>query len=127
MGSSRSTGRKSLTLIPASCPARLSEKATVHLFSRGKVSLSAPLKGKKAASKKAAPRKAAAKKAPMTKAAPKNVAARKRGPEKASVKKAAPKKVAPKKQAAVPKPRQVENLIAGAEVPRKFTMTVQVS
>jgi hypothetical protein len=89
--------------------------------------VSAALKGKKAASKKAAPRKAATKKAPMTKAAPKNVAARKRGPEKASVKKAAPKKVAPKKQAAVPKPRQVENLIAGAEVPRKFTMTLQVS
>jgi hypothetical protein len=69
----------------------------VHLFSRGKVPVSAALKGKKAASKKAAPRKAV------------------------------PKKVAPKKQAAVPKPRQVENLIAGAEVPRKFTMTVQVS
>src|SRR4026208_802480 len=110
MGSSRSTGRKSLTLIPAS-----------------RSLVSAALKGKKAASKKAAPRKAAAKKAPMTKAVPKNVAARKRGPEKAGVKKAAPKKVAPKKQAAVPKPRQVENLIAGAEVPRKFTMTVQVS
>jgi hypothetical protein len=82
------------------------------------------LMGKKAASKKAAARKAAAKKAPMTTAAPKNVTARNRSPEKASVKKAAPKKVAPKKQAAVPKPRQAESLMAGAEVPRKFTMTV---
>ncbi len=30
-------------------------------------------------------------------------------------------------QAALPKPRQGENLMAGAEVRRKFTMTVQVS
>ena len=45
---------------------------------------------------------------------------------------AAPRKApanerAPKKQAAVRKPRQVEKLLAAAEVPREFTMTVQVS
>ena len=34
---------------------------------------------------------------------------------------------APKKQAAVRKPRRVEKLLAGAEVPREFTMTIQVS
>jgi hypothetical protein len=34
---------------------------------------------------------------------------------------------APKKQAAARKPRQVENLLADAEVPREFTMTIQVS
>ena len=33
----------------------------------------------------------------------------------------------PKKQAAVRKPRQVEKLLAAAEVPREFTMTIQVS
>ena len=108
-------------------PARLSEKATVDLFSRGKVAVSATVKGKKAASKKAAPGKAVAKKAAMNKAASKNVATKKAALKKASVKKAAPKKVAPKKQAAVPKPTQVEKLLAGTEVPRKFTMTVQIS
>ena len=45
---------------------------------------------------------------------------------------AAPRKApanerAPKKQAAVRKPRQVEKLLAAAEVPREFTMTIQVS
>ena len=79
--------------------------------------MSATVKGKKAASKKAAPGKAVAKKTASKKAAAK----------KAAPKKTAPKKAAPKKQAAVPKPRQVENLLAGAEVPRKFTMTVQIS
>ena len=34
---------------------------------------------------------------------------------------------APKRQATVRKPRQVENLLADAEVPREFTMTIQVS
>jgi hypothetical protein len=65
--------------------------------------VSAAVKGKKAASKKAAPRKGAAKKA---------------APKKAGVKKAAPKK-----QAAVAKPRQMENLMSGAEVRRKFTIS----
>src|SRR5262245_6003274 len=43
---------------------------------------------------------------------------------------AAPRKApesAPKKQVAVRKPSQVENLSVGAEVPREFTMTIQVS
>ena len=33
----------------------------------------------------------------------------------------------PKKQAALRKPRQVEKLLAAAELPREFTMTIQVS
>jgi hypothetical protein len=72
-----------------------------NFFSKGDVAVSAAVKGKKAAPKKAAPKKVAAKKT-------------------------APKKVAAKK-AALRKPKQVENLTAGAEVRRKFTMTVQVS
>jgi hypothetical protein len=51
-------------------------------------------------------------------------------PEKTT--RAAPKKApanesAPEKQAAVRKPRQVKKLLAGAEVPYEFTMTIQVS
>jgi hypothetical protein len=87
-----------------------------NFFSKGDVAVSAAVKGKKAAPKKAAPKKVAAKKT-----APKKVAAK-----KVAAKKVAAKKTAPKK-AALRKPKQVENLTAGAEVRRKFTMTVQVS
>ncbi len=79
--------------------------------------MSAAVKGKKAAPKKAAPKKVAANKTFQKNAAAKKVAA----------KKTAPKKVPAKKQAALRKPKQVENLTAGSEVRRKFTMTVQVS
>jgi len=77
----------------------------------------AAVKEKKAAPKIAAPKKVAAKKT-----APKKAAAK-----KAAAKKTAPKKAAAKKQNTLRKPKQVENLTAGAEVRRKFTMTVQVS
>jgi hypothetical protein len=73
--------------------------------------VSAAVKGKKAAPKKAANRAAAKKIAPKS-GASKNPAA---------------KNAATKKQAVLRKPRQVKNLIAGPEVRRKFTMTVQVS
>jgi hypothetical protein len=79
--------------------------------------VSAAVKGKTAASKKASPKKAAAKKTTSKKATAK----------KAVPKKAVAKKTAPKKQAALRKPKQVESLMAGAEVHRKFTMTVHVS
>src|SRR5262249_38047790 len=73
--------------------------------------------GKKAALKKATPKKAIAKK----------VASKKAAAKKAIPKKAVAKKAAPKKQSALRKPKQVESLIPGAEVRRRFTMTVQVS
>ncbi len=68
--------------------------------------MSAAVKGKKAVPNKSAPKKAISKKA-----APKD---------------AIPRKAAPKKPAAN-KQKKVENLAAGGEVRRKFTMTVQVS
>jgi hypothetical protein len=74
--------------------------------------VAAAVKGKKVAPKKATPKKAAAKKT---------------APKKTAAKKAAPKKAASKKQAALHKPRQVDNLMTGAEVRRKFSMMVQVS
>ena len=46
---------------------------------------------------------------------------------RAAPRKAPANESAPKKQAAVRKPRQVEKLLAAAEVPREFTMTIQVS
>jgi hypothetical protein len=72
--------------------------------------VSAAVKGKKAVPKKAAPKKATSKQATPKKASPK-----------------APMKSATKKQAVIREPKKVENLIAGADVRRKFTMTVQVS
>jgi hypothetical protein len=84
----------------------------VHPISKGDVAVSAGVKGKKAVPQKAAPKKATTKKA-----APKKVVPRK----------AAPKKAAAKKQTALREPKKVENLMAGREVRRQFTMTVQVS
>jgi hypothetical protein len=99
--------------------------------------VSAAVKGKKAAPKKAAPKKvaakktspkkAAAKKVAAKKTAAKKVAAKKTAAKKVAAKKTAPKKAAAKKQVALRKPKQVENLTAGAEVRRQFTMTVHVS
>jgi hypothetical protein len=89
--------------------------------------VSAAVKGKKAAPKKAAPKKVAAKKTSPKKAAAKKVAAKKTAAKKVAAKKTAPKKAAAKKQVALRKPKQVENLTAGAEVRRQFTMTVHVS
>jgi hypothetical protein len=48
-------------------------------------------------------------------------------PKKAAPKKASPEKPAPKKQALLRERKKVENALAGGEVSRKFTMTVQVS
>ena len=48
-------------------------------------------------------------------------------PKKTTPREAPANESAPKKQAAVRKPRQVEKLLAAAEVPREFTMTIQVS
>jgi hypothetical protein len=71
---------------------------------------------------KAVPKKTALKKATPTKAVPKKTV-----PNKTVPKRAAPKKAAAKKQTALREPKKVENLMAGREVHRKFTMTVQVS
>jgi hypothetical protein len=73
---------------------------------------------------KAAPKRTVAKKsrqaAKRTRTAPKKAT-------RAAPRKAPTNERAPKKQAAVRKPRQVEKLLAGAEVPPEFTMTIQVS
>ena len=79
--------------------------------------MNAAVKGKKTAPQKTALKKAAAKKSTPKKTTSK----------KAAAKKAIAKKAAPKKQVTLRKPRQVESLMAGAEVDRKFTMTVHVS
>jgi hypothetical protein len=71
--------------------------------------VSAAMKGKKAVPQKA-PKKAASKKAAPKKATPK-----------------VQKRLATKKQAVLREPKKSENLLAGVEVCRKFTMTVQVS
>jgi hypothetical protein len=72
--------------------------------------------------KKTAPKRAVAKKskraAKTTRTAPKK--ATRAAPRKAPANESAPK-------ATVRKPRQVEKLLAGAEMPREFTMTIQVS
>jgi hypothetical protein len=77
----------------------------------------AAVKGKKAVPKRATlkttPKKA--KKAVLKKAAPKKAVPN------------APKKSATKKQAVLREPNKVANLMAGVEVRRQFTMTVQVS
>jgi hypothetical protein len=72
--------------------------------------VSAAVKGKKG--KKTPPKKKAAADKPV--------------PKKPVPKKPAPKKAVSRKPG-LRKPRQVENLMAGEEVRRKFTMTVQVS
>ena len=72
--------------------------------------MSAAVEGKKTARAAKTTRTAPKK---TTRAAPRKAPANERGP--------------PKKQAAVRKPRQVEKLLAAAEVPREFTMTIQVS
>jgi hypothetical protein len=79
--------------------------------------VSAAVKGNKAVPKKRDPKKAT----------PKKAAPKKTAPNKTVRKRAAPKKAAAKKQTALREPKKVENLMAGAEVHRKFTMTVQVS
>jgi hypothetical protein len=64
------------------------------------------------------------------KAVPKKTALKKATPKKAVPKRTAPnapKKAAAKKQTALREPKKVETLMAGREVRRKFTMTVQVS
>lgn len=73
--------------------------------------MSAAMKGKKAVPQKAAPKKAV----PNKKAAPK----------KATPK--APKRSVTKEQAVLREPKKSENLLAGRDVCRRFTMTVQVS
>jgi len=64
------------------------------------------------------------------KAVPQKAAPKKTGPKNAAPKKATPKtsnSSATKKQAVPREPNKSENLRAGGEVSRKFTMTVQVS
>jgi hypothetical protein len=78
--------------------------------------VSIAVKGKKSAPK-AASKKAAVKKTTSKKTTAKNTGR----------KKAAAKNAAPRKKAALRKPRQVETPVAGPEVRRKFSMTVQVS
>jgi hypothetical protein len=73
--------------------------------------VSAAMKGKKAVPQKAAPKKAV----PNKKAAPKMATPK------------APKGSVTKKQAVLREPKKSENLLAGREVRRKFTMTIQVS
>jgi hypothetical protein len=77
---------------------------------KGDVAVSAAMKGKKAVPQKAAPKMAVPKKAAPKKASPN-----------------APRRSAIKKQAALREPKKAENRLAGVEVCRKFTMTVQVS
>jgi hypothetical protein len=79
--------------------------------------VSAAVKGNKAVPKKKA----------LKKATPKKAVPKKTAPNKTVPKRAAPKKAAAKKQTALREPKKVENLMAGREVRRKFTMTVQVS
>src|SRR5262245_33895969 len=81
--------------------------------------VSAAVEGKKTAPKRAVSRKST-RAAKTTRTASKKTAT-------AAPRKAPANESAPKKQAAVRKPRQVENVLAGAEVPREFTMTIQVS
>jgi hypothetical protein len=85
-------------------PTQLEQKGDAqeyaHRLWKGDVAVSAAVKGKKAVPQKAS----------STKASPK-----------------APKKSATRKQAVIREPKKVENLLAGGEVCRKFTMTVQVS
>jgi hypothetical protein len=88
-----------------------------HQLRKGDLAVSAAVKGNKAVPKKRDPKKATPKKAGPKKTAP-NKTVRER---------AAPKKSATKKQAFPNEPKKVENLMAGREVRRKFTMTVQVS
>src|SRR5262245_32133563 len=68
------------------------------------------MKGKKAVPQKAAPKKAVLKKPTPKNATPKP-----------------PKRATIKKQTVLSGPKKVENLPAGGEVRRKFTMTVEVS
>jgi hypothetical protein len=81
--------------------------------------VSAAVEGKKTAAKRAVSKKST-RAAKTTRTAPKKTtrAAPRKEPANESV---------PKKQAAVRKPRQMEKLLAGAEVSREFTMTIQVS
>jgi hypothetical protein len=88
-----------------------------HQLRKGDLAVSAAVKGNKAVPKKRDPKKATPKKAGPKKTAP-NKTVRKR---------VAPKKWAAKKQTALREPKRAENLTAGREVRRKFTMTVQVS
>ena len=81
--------------------------------------MSAAPEGKKTALKRAVSKKSTGA-ANSTRTAPKRTT-------RAAPRKAPVDERAPKKQAAVRKPRQVENLLADAEVPREFTMTIQVS
>jgi hypothetical protein len=84
--------------------------------------VSAGVKGKKAVPQKAAPKKAT-----PNRAGPRKATAKKAAPKKVVPRKAAPKKAAAKKQTALRERKKVENLMAGREVRRQFTMTVQVS
>jgi hypothetical protein len=81
--------------------------------------VSAAVEGKKTAPKRAVSKKSTPA-AKTTRTAPKKTT-------RAAPRKAPANESAPKKQAAVRKPRRVEKLLAGAEVPREFTMTIQVS
>jgi hypothetical protein len=83
---------------------------TPQQFRKGEVAVSAAIKGKKAVPQKAAPKKAVLKKSAPKKAAPNP-----------------PKRSAIKEQTVPRGPKKVENLLAGGEVRRKFTMTVEVS
>src|SRR5262245_61195516 len=76
--------------------------------------VSAAVEGKKTAPKRAVSRKST-RAAKTTRTASKKTA------------KAAPRKAPANERVAVRKSRQVENVLAGAEVPREFTMTIQVS
>ena len=89
--------------------------------------MSAAVKGKKAVPKKTAPKKATSKKAVPKKTAPNKTAPNKTAPNKTVPQKAAPKTAASTKQTVLREPKKVENLMAGREVRRRFTMTVQVS
>jgi hypothetical protein len=84
----------------SSLSTRVTLRSTPIDFWKGDVAVSAAVKGKKAVPQKASSKKASPK---------------------------APKKSATKKQAVIREPKKVENLLAGGEVCRKFTMTVQVS
>jgi hypothetical protein len=81
--------------------------------------VSAAMEGKKTAAKRAVSKKST-RAAKTTRTAPKKTT-------RAAPRKAPADESAPKKQAAVRKPRQVEKLLAGADMPREFTMTIQVS
>jgi hypothetical protein len=92
----------------------------VHPIQKGDVAVSAAVTRRKALLKKSAPKKATT----ARKAAPKVL--KKAAPKKAMTpRNAAPKMAATTKQAVLGESTKVENL--GGEVPRKFTMTIQVS